>query len=471
MNHRFRTVLQNFSYTLASNFITFLITFIVTLIVPKIVGPDEYGLFQLFVFYTTYTGIFHFGWSDGIYLRFGGAKYEELDKQLFFSQFYMQLVMQFIIAITAFFVAGATAGSPERIFIFQMLAIYMLLINARGFFMLIMQATNRIKEYAKVTLLFRVPYFALILVLLLLRLISFRTMIIADLIGAAISTGYAMFCCRDIVIGKFSDFQFNFREVAENIRVGSKLLFANFASIMILGVIRFGIDMNWDVATFGKTSLALTASNMMMIFISAISIVIFPILKRTDTKRYPAIYSVIRDLLMFGSLGLLIVYYPAKTVLALWLPKYAESLRYMALLFPVFIFDGKTSLLTNTYFKALREEKKMFHINLLTCVLSILSTVILAFWLRNLDMAILSIVVLLAFRSVVAEIMLSKVIHISVYRDISMEIALTVVFILSGWFIQSWLTVAIYGTCYCLYLLLKRRDLQESMKKIKIMMR
>jgi hypothetical protein len=150
-----------------------------------------------------------------------------------------------------------------------------------------------------------------------------------------------------------------------------------------------------------------------------------------------------------------------------WLPKYAESLMYMALVFPMFIFEGKMALLINTYLKTLRKEKVMLNINLISMVLSILLTLITTQLLGNLDLAIVSIVILLAFRSVLAEMYLSKVLCISMLRDIILELTLTVVFIASGWFINSWYTVLAYALVYLMYLVIKKNNLKSTIHNIK----
>jgi hypothetical protein len=115
---------------------------------------------------------------------------------------------------------------------------------------------------------------------------------------------------------------------------------------------------------------------MMMIFINAVGIIIFPILRRTDQERLANIYSTMRDFLMVILLGFLIIYYPLKTVMSAWLPQYAESLLYMSLVFPMFIYEGKMALLINTYLKTLRREKVMLKINLVSMTLSVFMTYI-----------------------------------------------------------------------------------------------
>lgn len=467
LNKQFTKILKNFSYTLISNLSTFLISLIVALIVPKVISVEEYGLFQVFLFYTTFTGALHLGWNDGIYLRFGGEKYENLDKSMFFSQFWMQVVMQTVMASIAFLIVGRVADSTERIFIFRMLAVYMLLINIRGFFLLLLQATNRIKDYSSITILFRIPYFFIVMGLLFFEKTSYQSLIIADIAGLAISTAIAIYKCRDIVFRKFQEFRPSFSEIFENIRVGSKLLFANFAGLLILGSIRFGIDRNWDDTTFGKTSLAITASNMMMLFISAVAIVVFPLLKRTAVSRYPTIYTTIRNTLMIGGFGLLLLYYPAKYILVLWLPQYTESLRYMAILFPIFLFDGKTSMITNTYFKALRHETKMFHINIISCIVSVISTVFITYVFHNIHLAILLITLMIVFRATLAEIIITRIINVPVYKEMTMEILLCALFIIAGWFFDNWYAPLIYGLGYLLYLFVRRKDFLNTFKRMR----
>jgi hypothetical protein len=153
--------------------------------------------------------------------------------------------------------------------------------------------------------------------------------------------------------------------------------------------------------------------------------------------------------------------------MAAWLPQYAESLLYMSLVFPMFIFEGKMALLINTYLKTLRREKVMLKINLVSMILSLFMTYITTQVFINLDMAILNIVILLAIRSAFAESYLAKELNIEVKNDIVLEVLLTIVFILTGWFVNSWMTMIIYGIAYMCYLVIKRKDLAGTIQNIK----
>lgn len=448
-----------------------MISTILIFIVPKLIGVEDYGYWQLYLFYSSYVGFLHFGWNDGIYLRYGGKEYKELNKELFFSQFWMLIIFQVLIGAVIMGVSIAFSSDTNRLYIFEMTALCMFIVNVRLMLIFILQGTNRIKEYAQITMMERVIYCCLILLFLFIGIRQYKLLISADIIGKLVTLVYAMYCCKDIVFNKVSAFYLNIKETVMNVSVGIKLMFANIASMLIIGVVRFGIERSWDVSTFGKVSLVMSVSNLMMIFIDAVGIVMFPVLRRTNEDKLPTLYTTMRTFLMVPLLGLLVAYYPLKSILPIWLPKYTESLMYMALLFPMCIYEGKMALLINTYLKTLRKEKLMFVFNLLSVVLSIILTILFTIVFKNLSLAILSIVVLLAFRSALAEVFLSRILNVSVYKDIFLEMAMTLIFILAGWFVTSWVGVGLYLVAYGLYLLIQRRDIKATFITVKQLVR
>lgn len=458
LNKNFKILIKNFSYTLTSNLISMVISALVILVIPKIIGVEEFGYWQIYLFYSSFVGFLHFGWNDGIYLRYGGEKYENLNKQTFFSQYVMLTLFQLTLLVIMFSISDFLIIDGNRAFILKMIALCMLFLNVRYMFLFILQATNRIKEYAQITMMDRILYFLLIFIILVFGLSDYKLLIIADLIGKFLSLLYALYCCRDIVVRKISTFKFDFAEAKANIVVGSKLMFSNIASQLVIGIVRFGIERTWSVAVFGRISLTLSISNFLMTFVNAIGLVMFPILRRTDKKDLPNIYIMLRDLLMIILLGSLIFYYPIKEVLTVWLPEYASSLLYMSILFPMLVYEGKMSLLVNTYLKTLRKEKIMLNLNILSLTISGVLTFISTIVLKSLNLTVFSIIIVLIVRSILGEFYLGIILNINLYKDIVLEFIITIIFIITAWFIDSWITLVIYGIIYFFYLFIKRKD-------------
>ena len=50
MSGGFKKIIANFSYVVLSNLLTVIVSSLVVLILPKIMGVEEYGYWQLYIF-------------------------------------------------------------------------------------------------------------------------------------------------------------------------------------------------------------------------------------------------------------------------------------------------------------------------------------------------------------------------------------------------------------------------------------
>lgn len=450
---------RNVRYTVISNAFSLLISAAVSFLVPKNLNVEAYGYLQLYIFYTGYIGFLHFGWADGLYLRYGGEYYEDLNKHIFSGQFWAYTILECILGIVVFAIGGMILIPDKKGTVVMLTGVSIVLLLPRTFLQYILQGTNRIREYAILSIIDKGVYIIGVLISLVIRSDSYVLIIYSDLTGKLFGLLYAAYQCRDIVLARPNKIMNTITEARANISVGIKLMIANIASMLIIGLVRVSIEHCWDVETFGKVSLTMSISNLLMVFIRAVALVMFPMLRRTDESRLSGIYSKMRTCLMVPLLGLLIIYYPAKVVLSAWLPQYSDSLIYMALLFPMCVFESKMSMLIETYMKTLRKEKWLLIVNVVTVILSIVVTGITVYWLHNLDLAIASIVALLAFRCVCAELMLAATLSIKVKFDIIWECVLTITFVSSSWFIGGLQGLAVYVVIYAIYLFAKRKEI------------
>ena len=116
MNSKIKKIFQDMSYSVLANGINTFVSMVLVFIVPKALGVKEYSYWQLYTFYITYTGFFHFGWADGIYLKYGGKKYEELDKNYFNRQFWLLTFFEIFVAIViGIFAYIGVADSQKQI--------------------------------------------------------------------------------------------------------------------------------------------------------------------------------------------------------------------------------------------------------------------------------------------------------------------------------------------------------------------
>ena len=465
MNKKF---LKNLSFAFLANLIATVISLFTTLVVPKLFGEDlaSYGYFQVYLLYISYAGLFMFGLCDGVFLREGGKRYGELDKKIHSSQFWIFTAFEIGLSVLASFIFLFFINAEYNFLVWTIcLNIAITCITALLTFTL--QTTNRIKEFSIITVIGRIIYLLFLFLIIIFGIKSYKVIVFSDLLGKVVSLLVACATCRDIIFHKPAKIKEGFTEIFKNISVGVKLMLANISGLLITGLIRFGIQFKWDIATYGKISFSLSASNMLMLFISAVAIVLFPTLKRMDKERLLPLYGKTRNTLMTALLGLLVFYYPLKLVLDAWLPQYSESIKYMAILFPLFVFSAKSTMLVQTYMQVFRLEKLIMRVNVTGVLVAAVTTFISVFWLHSLLLAMFSIVFNQIFRCVYAEMALARKINISVFKDIAAELILTVVFITSSWFIEGLLGTVIYLLFYAVYLIIKKDSLIYAYKKLR----
>lgn len=461
-------VIKNIAYSFSANLISLGISVFMVAFVPKFLSVDDYGLWQLFLFYFSYLGFLHFGWEDGIYLRYAGKRFEELDRKTFVGQFYGVTALQIFLAVVVTVGSQIVVDDPVKRIALECAVWLAPFVNFTNLCNFVMQITNRIKDYAKFLLTERIVFFlGVVIFLLVLHRNEFRYMYYSKLFSMISLTLIGIYLCRNLLRPHFYPIGKIFREVKENLTVGSKLMLANIAGMLIIGIVRYGISMGWDVATFGRVSLTLGISNFLMVFITSVSVVFFPIIKRMDEDKRAAAYRTIRlslDVVLFAAL---IGYYPLKCILAWWLPKYANSLIYMSVLFPVCVFESKLSLLINTYLKSMRQEALMLKINVVSVLVSLVVTFITVQIFHNLNITVLSIVCIYAFQCCLAECFINRLLQINLRKDIFIDLAMCSGFIVSGWFLDSIFCMVIYTIAYFAFILIHR----EQVKKIVAMIR
>ena len=452
-------IIKNMSYAFLANIISILITTIITFFLPKIISVQDYSYWQLYMFYISYACFFHLGWIDGIYLRYAGKKYEDLDSKTFSSQFWMINILElFLTILLTLFVLTSTIDDKSIILLFSILNL--LLMIPKNFVQLILQTTNRIQEYSISILSEKILYIVFISLTLFLGIRSFIPIIIAEILSKVIALLINLKFINNIVLTRPKINKCSFIEAQKNISSGSKLMIANTASMLILGVIKLGIERNWDIVTFGKISLAISMSNILITFINVASVVVFPAIKQIDRSKLASIYTKIRFILMVILFGLLAFYFPGKIVLQIWLPNYSDSIKFMAYIFPLCIFDSKVSILINTYLKALRKEKIMLLVNIGCVFLSVLVTLFFTSLFKNLNAIMLSIIFIFAIRSIILEIILTRYLKFNIIKDTIIEIFMVIVFIIVSICIKTLYGFLIYISLYMLYLLIKKQDLE-----------
>lgn len=159
MNKKF--ILQNMGVAFLAQGVSMALSVLQTLIVPKLLGVEQYGYWQLYIFYVSYVGFFHLGLSSGVYLTTGGQARDKMDKDSIKSQMIFGVTYQTIMALVIILLSTYMQEGFERIFVVVMTAIYLVLQNLATFMMNELQCMNETKKSSFSTIIERFAFWCL----------------------------------------------------------------------------------------------------------------------------------------------------------------------------------------------------------------------------------------------------------------------------------------------------------------------
>lgn len=455
MNPQINHFLKNFSFIMFANLYSLIISTIITFIVPRFFSEECYSYFQLENLYCGYIWLMSLGWNDGFYIKYGGKHRADLHSGAISSLILMCTVHAIIASIFVIIGASFVFSDVNKKYVFIMATISVGIELICNSLKNLLQAVNSMRQFGIITFIDRTIYSILVIILIASHYTNFRLLIGVDIISKMIMLGVCIFMCRDFIFQKLKIVRETFQQAKEIISIGISVSLASYASKLINSITQFAIEQKWGLLTFGKISLTLTISNAFTKFVSAVSLALFPPLRRTGEENRIGVYNALSVFLSFFMLALFCFYIPMKWALGLILPNYLESLNYMAILLPISLFETKVTMLVNTYLKLVRNEKEILFCNILSVVLSLFLALTGSILFQDMNIVLMSIVIVLAFRCYLEEYRLSK--YIEIQRTSFDVLIMAFVFILSNWKIGGWIGTCCYIIVFLIYAF-KNRD-------------
>lgn len=345
-----------------SNIVVLLSGVLVGFLLPKIVGVTDYGYYKTYTLYATYIGMFHFGITDGIYLKFGGKDYSTLNRNKFrfYSKafFIIEICMALILfAVSMFFVHG------EYQFIFSFLALYLVFHNITGYYQGISQATSRFGELSSRNIIQSVLISLAIIGMLEAQQfigisVNYRTYTILYTIVLMVLTIWYISTYRDITFGRLQNSYW--KDILQFIGIGFPLMLANLCSSLILTLDRQFVNILFDTQTYAIYAFAYNMLSLVTTATSAISTVLYPKLRQTDNLTLERQYSNLISAIMSLVFGCLLVYFPLALFVNWYLPKYVESLVIFRIIFPGLVISSAITIVMHNYYKTLGINLQFF---------------------------------------------------------------------------------------------------------------
>ena len=467
----YRKLVRNTATAFFAQGIAMALSIVQTLLIPRLLGVEQYGYWQLFIFYASYVGFFHLGLNDGVYLIKGGQDRATINKRSVNSQFLISVSFQFLIAVLICVIAITGGFNDGREFVLVCTGVFLVIQNAASFLSFLLQAMNETRRSSYSTIVERLSFLVPLTVLLMTRTNSFRPYVISYIFSSVVQLCFCLWLCRDFIFSGLDDLPMALRESALSVRIGIKLMLANIASQLILGIARAAIDAAWGITTFGRLSFALSMVNFFLAFVSQASMVLFPALRQSKLSEIRRFYQYARDVMGLFFPIIYLLYFPMVWLLGLWLPEYSDSLVFFAFLLPICIFDSKMNITCTTFFKVRRQEGLLLLINVVTSVASAIGTCIGIYVVGSIYFVICVVVICIVGRSLWSERYIGRSLEVPTNKISLGELVATLVFVVVALNLPLSVACVSYCFAYTVFLLFFRDEIRMIGVKVRSIIR
>ncbi|MEC4273873.1 hypothetical protein VJ923_11960 [Adlercreutzia sp. R25] len=422
----------NLKLVITAQAIVMLASLVKAFVLPKILTVDYYSFWQVYVLYSGYVGIFSLGYSDGVYLLYGDREYNKLPfKELRATNRLFALILMILTVLLAGLVILAVHEPNKRsALLWTVLDIPPVCLI--GLVLYIFQITNRFSQYRLYSVLDKI---------LIIAAIGFLAFFAPPLPGpyeAADCLVKYVICF--VVLVKFRELFFgsavSLKVCAKNYlttsKVGLSLLFANMIGMLVIGAGRIVVELSGDVASYAYYSFGVSVTNVLLAFVTAASLVVYPHLKRLDSARYSKYFRDIEKIATVGALLCIGSYFILSKFVDSVFPDYKTLVSYLPFLLLSVAGQIKMQVLNNSFYKALRMEKRMLAANVQSIALFVLLGLPGYVLTGNAWFIAFGTGVALIIRSWMSEFEICRVLDSSLSKTTLFEIALSVGFSLSA---------------------------------------
>lgn len=173
------------------------------------------------------------------------------------------------------------------------------------------------------------------------------------------------------------------REFWSSIGSGIQLMIANLSGMLVLGIGRLVIEYFGSLDDYAYYSFAISVASMVLISVSALSIVIYPTLKRQPHENYLGYFNKTNRAVLALSFLMLTAYFPALAFIDSVATSYKPANEFLNAMFVITVVQGKMQLVNNTYYKVLRLENRMLLANLSSMVVAAVLSAVGYMWTHS----------------------------------------------------------------------------------------
>lgn len=357
----------------SANFLQLISSLVIGFIVPSILSIEGYADLKTYALYISYVGFFHLGFVDGLYIKYGGKKLEEINKGELKGEHNFLIIFQLIISLILF----AVSLFLKNIVLF-LFSISILPIMIQAFHKYIYQATGEFDKYSKIMYIYSLTY--MILNILLAIIFRSQNYVLYCLTTFGANLVSVIVCEIKFIMSYRKEKSIINKETIKNIKTGFFILLGNLSVVGLFGIDKWFIKLFLTTEDFAYYSFAVSMLNLINTLVSAISITFYNYLfANNNEKSINKLKKYLMTLGGFASLG----FFALSFIVNYFIKKYIPSLNIIAITFAVFPYMILINALYVNLYKVNKDEKKYFKVVISMLLISIIYNIIALVLFKN----------------------------------------------------------------------------------------
>lgn len=346
---------RNLITIMFSNGVLLVSQVLVGIVLPKILTISDFGNYRIFMLYCSYASLLHFGFVDGVLVKYGGINVNSLSKNKLSQLFSFFFFLEFFISLTIIIVSVFFFRGKYQL-IFFAVGTYTIIFNFVTAFQFLSQALMNFGIVARMNSVLAILNIINIgLPFLLLNFHVMRKFMYYNYI--------LLYLCSYIIILFIYVYHFIFKiklihftlkckrsDVIEIFKIGLPITIASQIANITLNLDNQFVSLFFSTNEFAIYSFSYNLISLTISIVLAISTVLFPYLNRQKKNELINNYTPKMAFMLLFIYATLFSYYPVEFIIKFILPEYTSALGYFRVLLPgVAITTSITTIIFNHY--------------------------------------------------------------------------------------------------------------------------
>lgn len=339
-------------------------------VIAKYLSVEGFGYWQLFILYSSYVGILHLGFIDGILVRWAGKELAQVGNEIRIA--FKFLLLEQVTVIVPLGLLLYFLFSPPLKWIVLLILAYAFIMNLATFFMFTAQAIREFRLLTAVKVGRGLTFLLLVIVIFASGYLNYHYVILAYLIAFLIALFVFAFWFRKYLWGKKSAISSLRAYGKENINIGIFVLLGNFVVVLFLTIDRLMVSSFFPIDQFAIYAFALAVIIVVYMFVIVASEVFFPYLSGAAPELRARAYWLGQPAIILTWAAILSGYFPLTWLIEFYLPHYVASLSMMQILLCSVGFGSLIQILHVNYYKVYRKQRQYFLWGITALALSVM---------------------------------------------------------------------------------------------------